>query len=283
MNIMFNTIKDRVVRKPVCTTGSITFLIVVSVFVTTYAVWAGPKEGISTPVRPVSGSFAPGEKLTYSISWSKLVKAGIAVMEVTDGRAEDGRHIFRFISRTTSVGLLEKVFPVRDTVESIVDAGGIYSLSYNLRESHGTRKRQQSLTFDHKSNTVKFSVNNGEPKIYPVPEGVHDALSSLYYVRTLKEFIVGKPIIVDVHDSDKNWSVAVHVLGKERVTTPAGVFDTIKIKTFPKYDGVFMNKGDIFIWFTDDAYKIPVLMQSTISIGSIVATLTEMQPGKDKP
>jgi hypothetical protein len=41
-----------------------------------------------------------------------------------------------------------------------------------------------------------------------------------------------------------------------------------------------MNKGEIFIWLTDDIRKIPVLMKSTISIGSIVTTLTDMKLGE---
>jgi len=62
------------------------------------------------------------------------------------------------------------------------------------------------------------------------------------------------------------------------LTMPAGKFATIKVGTFPKYEGVFMNKGESFIWLTDDRRKIPVLVKSTISI---VSTLTKMEPGKD--
>jgi hypothetical protein len=112
---------------------------------------------------------------------------------------------------------------------------------------------------------------------------VQDALSSLYYVRTRQDLIVGKSIVVDVHDSGKTWAVEVQTLGRERITTPAGEFDTIMVKTFPKYEGVFMNKGEIAIWFTDDARRVPVLMKSKISIGSIVATLIERQDGPIKP
>ena len=62
------------------------------------------------------------------------------------------------------------------------------------------------------------------------------------------------------------------------MTTPAGDFATIKVRTFPKYEGVFMNRGENVIWLTDDRLKIPVLMKSTTSIGS---TLAKMEPGKD--
>ena len=74
----------------------------------------------------------------------------------------------------------------------------------------------------------------------------------------------------------------VQTLGREKVKTPAGEFATIKVRTFPKYEGVFMSKGEIFVWLTDDSRKVPVLMKSTISIGAIISTLTKMEPGKDR-
>jgi len=89
--------------------------------------------------------------------------------------------------------------------------------------------------------------------------------------------MVGKPITIEVHDSGKNWSVEIQTLGREKMKTPAGEFATIKVRTFPKYEGVFMNKGEIFVWLTDDNRKVPVIMKSTISIGSIVSTLTNMK------
>ena len=62
--------------------------------------------------------------------------------------------------------------------------------------------------------------------------------------------------------------------------TPAGEFATIKVSAFPKYEGVFMNKGEIFVRLTDNSRRVPVLMKSTISIGSSVSTLTRREPGK---
>ena len=124
-------------------------------------------------------------------------------------------------------------------------------------------------------------MNDDPPETFTIPDQTQDALSSLYYLRTLDDFTVNKTIIIQVHDGGKNWSVEVQTLGREKVTTPAGEFATIKVRTFPKYEGVFMNKGEIFIWLTDDSRKIPVLMKSTIAIGSIVSTLTKIEQGKD--
>ena len=222
--------------------------------------------------------FHPGEKLTYNISWSNVFSAGTAVMEVKEEKAADGREVLRFVSTARSIGMVNKVYPILDTVQSVVDYRSLQSISYDLSSSHGKRKKKRSLLFDHEKRTVTYS-ENGAVETLHVPDNTLDALSSLYYLRTKTEFVAGKTIVVDVHDSGKNWAVEVQVLGRERMKTPVGEFNTIKLKTYPKYEGVFMNKGEIFIWITDDSRRVPVLMKSTITIGSIMATLTDMQLG----
>ena len=238
------------------------------------------EERKTAAISPLIQAFTPGEMLTYEISWSKIVTAGTAVMEVRGERLPNGRKVFRFIATSRSVGVVDKVYPVNDTVESLFDPQIMQSLSFNISESHGKRKRRRSLTFDHAGRTVVSTVNNDPPQTMIIPERVQDALSSLFYLRTMEDFTIGKTHVIEVHDSGKNWSVEVFTLGREKVKTPAGEFNTIKVKTFPRYEGVFMNKGEIFIWLTDDSRKIPVLMKSTISIGSIVTTMTDMKLGE---
>jgi hypothetical protein len=245
--------------------------------------YAEPLQHPQNNVKTFNHAFAPGEKLTYSISWSKFLQAGVAVMEVKEELTSDGKRVYRLISSTKSVGVVEAFYPVRDTVESIMDPEELYSFSFNLKQSHGGKKRRRELAFDRRNKTVRIAIDDNKPETLTVPERAQDSLSSLYYMRTRQDFIVEKPILVDIVDGGKLWSVEMYTLGKERIRTPAGEFDTIKIKTYPKYEGVFIHKGEIFIWITDDERKIPVLMRSKIAIGSIVATLTNIQGGKEKP
>jgi hypothetical protein len=235
-----------------------------------------------TPVEaPPLEAFKPGETLTYEISWSEFITAGTAVMEVKGGLPPNGKRILRFIATTHSAGLVDKFYRVNDRLESVFDPEMMQSVSFSLNESHGKKKRRRELVFDQAHKTVISRINDNPPETLAILDQTQDALSSLYYLRTREDFIVGKAIVIPVHDSGKNWSVEVQTLGREKVKTPAGEFATIKVKTFPKYEGVFMNKGEIFVWLTDDRRKIPVLMKSTISIGSIVSTLTKIEPGKE--
>ncbi len=232
-------------------------------------------------VQPRIEALQPGETLVYDITWSNIVTAGTATTEIKEGTLPDGKKVLMFIVTTHSAGLVDAFYRVDDRLQSVFDPGIMQSLTFTLNENHGKRKRHRELVFDHVKNTVISTLNEDPPETFAIPDHTQDALSSLYYLRTRDDFIVGKPIIIQVHDSGKNWSVEVHTLGRERVKTPAGDFATIKVRTFPKYEGVFMNKGEIFIWLTDDSRKVPVLMKSTIAIGSIVSTLTKMETGKD--
>jgi len=240
------------------------------------ALSAEEQTAVALPTR--SEALKPGEILIYDISWSDVVSAGTAMMEIREGTPPEENKALRFIATTRSAGLVEKFYPVRDRLESVFSTGRMQSLKFSLNQSHG--KKKSELVFDPLKKTVTSRMNDNPPETFAVPDRTQDALSSLYSLRTREDFIVGKPIILHVHDGGKNWDVEVQTLGREKVKTPAGEFATIKVRTFPKYEGVFMNKGEIFIWLTDDKRKIPVLMKSTISIGSIVSTLTKMKPGK---
>ncbi|OGW41323.1 MAG: hypothetical protein A2X57_10155 [Nitrospirae bacterium GWD2_57_8] len=238
------------------------------------------EEETAVPVQPQSEALRPGEILTYDVSWSKLVTAGTATMEIKEGALPDGKKVLRFIVTTRSAGLVDTFYRVNDRLESVFDPGTMQSLKLSLNASHGKKKRRRELVFDHVNQTVISTLNDDPPETIVIPDQVQDSLSSLYYLRTRDNLIVGTSIYIEVHDSGKNWSVEVQILGREKVKTPAGEFATIKVRTFPKYEGVFMNKGEIFIWLTDDSRRIPVLMKSTIAIGSLVSTLRSMEQGK---
>ena len=228
---------------------------------------------------PVHDALRPGEILIYDISWSKAVSAGTAIMEVREKQMPDGKKVLDLILTGKSRGMVDRFFPVNDRAQSVFDPENMHSLSFQIYESFGKKKRHKSLIFDRLQNTVVAASDSDMPQTVSVPVRAQDALASLYYLRTMSDFTIGKVFAIDVHESGKNWSIEVHTLGRERVRTPAGEFNTIKVKTRPLHEGVFRNKGEVTIWLTDDSRKIPVQMQSQIKVGSFVFTLKGMRPG----
>ena len=227
---------------------------------------------------PQIRAFFPGETLTYDVSWSEVVSAGTAIMEVREEKLPDGGMGLKFVVTGRSVGLLDKVYPVDDLVESVFDPRTTESLSYRLKESYGRHRRLTEVAFDRTRNIVVSRLNKDPEETLAVPEHALDGLSALYAIRLHEEFVAGKVFTIDAFNSSKNWSVEIHTLGREKLKTPLGEFSTIKVKTYPKYEGVFRGKGEVFIWLTDDSRKVPLLMKSKLAFGSFVFTLTEMKP-----
>ena len=83
---------------------------------------AEPAQPVVHNIKTVNHAFSPGEKLTYDISWSKILQAGTAVLEVREGKTKEGRRTYQFVATTRSEGVVEAFYKVRDTVISEVDA-----------------------------------------------------------------------------------------------------------------------------------------------------------------
>jgi hypothetical protein len=153
---------------------------------------------------------------------------------------------------------------------------GFFPANYRLITREGSHRKDKEVIFDRQRGRATYvDHRGGETREAEVPRTVFDPLSSFYLVRTM-DLQVGRPLHVPVFDSKKLWNVEVQVLRKERVTVPAGTFDTIVIKPLMKSEGIFSSKGAILIWVTDDERRMPVLLRSKVAVGSINAELSGM-------
>jgi hypothetical protein len=218
-----------------------------------------------------------GEILNYNVSWSNILTAGIAVLKVEKESLPEGRHVLSFIIAGHSTGVVDKLFHVHDAAHSIFDPRIEQTLSFNIHEIYGKKQRRRQLTFDPEHSIVISKLNDDAPETFPVPKNVVDPLSALFVIRMMDDLTVGKSSVISVFENGKNWAVEIQILGREKVKTPAGAFNTIKLRTYPRHEGVFLNKGVVFLWLSDDNQKIPVLIKSSLKVGSFVLTLTGRQ------
>ncbi|OGW39869.1 MAG: hypothetical protein A2Y97_10355 [Nitrospirae bacterium RBG_13_39_12] len=221
-----------------------------------------------------AASFNIPEKLTYDLTWAGI-KAGTASLEVKN----DGEKI-KIISTARSVPLISVFYTVDDRVESILLKNTSLPfpgqpVNYKIKTREGRHRKDKEVVFDPNNRWATYIDHlNNEKKEYAVPEIIFDPISSFYYLRTLR-LEVGEPVYLTIFDSKKVWNVEVQVLRRETLILPIGTFNTIVVKPLMKSEGIFYRKGDIFIWLTDDAKRIPVKMQTKVSVGSITATLVQ--------
>ena len=212
----------------------------------------------------------------YDVSWYG-VNGGTSVFEVSNA-VYDNKPVLKISSSIKSNFVISMFYPVKDVVESYVDMKNLQPYSYRSKQQEGSYRSDKEIVFNREKNLATYinHKSGGKKHVSEISAGVHDPLSVVYFLRTIP-LQAGQSVNLEVHDGKKNWTVVFLGLAKEKVVVPAGTFDTIKVKTLIKFEGLFVNKGEVFIWFTDDEVKMPVKMESKIKVGTITALLIEKQ------
>ena len=231
-------------------------------------------------------AFEVGEKLTFVVRYG-IIKAGEATMEVESIVPIGDRQAYKIVSKAKSARTFDLFFKVRDQVESWVDTQGIFSWKFNKFLREGGFKFDLRVDYDQPygiANVQSIRYEDDEPlrirdqneKEVLIPPYVLDILASFYYVRT-QNLRVGRPIYITNHDNDKIYDLKVIIQKREVIEVDAGKFRCIMVQPQLLGDAIFQQKGELWVWLSDDQYKIPVQMKSAVFIGSITTELKKIE------
>ena len=211
------------------------------------------------------------QRFEFDLKWG-FVLAGHSVLEQTDANGDTPA---RVESSAISADWITTFYPVRDYVRAeLDDPENFYPSNYRITTREGSHEKDREVQFSRaEGKAVYIDHLKGTKKKYKIPEQVHDPLSAFFRIKGMP-LEVGRSVYINIFDSKKLWRVEVKVHRKERITVPAGTFDTVMIQPMMKSEGIFDAKGNIYIWLTDDERRIPVKVRSKITIGSMTALLT---------
>lgn len=222
-------------------------------------------------------AFSPGESLKYRVfydSWlTSWITAGYGKMSISEGGREFyGRKTWKIKVTGKSAGLFNLFYKVDDEFESHLDPVALVPWFFIRNTSEGSYKVRDEVTFDHYKGTA-----TSQKKTRPVTPYVQDLISSFYYVRT---FNFDSAQANDVYKQDfflddSLYNSRVVFLGRERVKTEVGVFDCLKFKPEVAVGEIFQEPYPMILWVTDDKNRIPVLIKSSVYIGSVTIELIE--------
>ena len=155
-------------------------------------------------------------------------------------------------------------------MESYFDPRKLVPRFYRMRLKEGRYQSYREVTFDQEQHHATYSRDRRPSQTSPTVAAVQDPLSSLYVVRTLP-LQVGKSVYLPIFDRGKTCLTEIQVLSRERLRLAIGEVSTLKLKPLLQTAGIFNRDGELFVWLTDDARRVPVQMHSTIAIGAITA------------
>jgi hypothetical protein len=217
--------------------------------------------------------FRAGEELTFKVSWLGIA-VGTATMKIEPHASDAGESIWRLISTARSLPFFDAFHKVDDYAESLFDPRTRLPSYFFMRQHEGQRRSRYEMIFDQSQRLVTYRKRDQPARFIATKTDVQDPLSVLYRVRSIP-LTLGQSIVVPLFNKGKTWMTEVRILQRERLKLPVGQIDTIKIQPLLREAGIFHHQGDMFVWLSDDAQRVPVQLRSDIKIGAVKARLVE--------
>ncbi len=222
---------------------------------------APPRPGFSFPFK---------QTLTYSVDW-RVFPAGTAVV-----RFEAAGDRENLTASADTSGAINLIFHVADRFQSSFDRTTGCTYDFNKQTVEGRRQVTSTLHLDYaqnrsvldEKNLVKKQTKHVEST---APACLTDLLSGLFYASS-QPIELGHSFVIPVVDAMHVVPVTMKVEGREEIKTQLGVFKTLRVQPTAAA-GVVKNRGNIWVWYTDDARHLPVQMRARLFWGTITFRL----------
>jgi Protein of unknown function (DUF3108). len=249
-----------------------------------FAIAAAQKPTRAVALRP----FEPAEELLFEAELSRglLRKLDVAELRLKSLRTNAGKkdeaannaaETLVLSCDVSSKGFFPKLFGLRfrETLESTIEPTSFTVQKSKRVDEQGKRKRSSEAVFDHARGKVSWTeLDPNDPNRPPrVVNGefsglVHDILSAIYFLR-IQPLQLGKNFELPISDSGQVYQVPVRVLERKRLKTVIGKVDALLVEAdLFGARGMLDGNGKFFMWFTDDARRIPVSVKIKSDYGT---------------
>ena len=229
--------------------------------------------GALSHVRPAPPGyeFPNGQTFVYAAEW-RLWNAGTATLTINS----NGTDTERVNGAADSAGVVAVLYRVHDRFQSVFDRRSFCSQTLTKHAEEGFHKRETLISFNYARKVSildETNLKNGQTKHTEneIPNCVTDVMSGIFYVASFP-LAVGATYNFPLNDGGKTVDVQATVEARETVQTPAGNFPALRVA--PKAaSGVLKDRGNVWIWYSDDGRHIPVQMRARMFWGTLTFRL----------
>jgi hypothetical protein len=218
--------------------------------------------------------FPNGQTYVYQAEW-RLWTAGTARITMDEAGGNQ-----RVSTTADSSGVVALLYPVHDRFQSTFDRHTFCSQALSKHTEEGFRARETLINFNYfrrRSILDETNLKTHEPKHveHEIPGCVTDLFSGFFYLASLP-LAPDATYIFPLNDGGDTVDVRAHVEARESVKTPAGTFAAIRVSP-EAVSGPMKNRGKVWIWYSDDARRIPVQMRSRMLWGTLTFRLLRIE------
>jgi hypothetical protein len=227
----------------------------------------------ATPGNPVSNGGAPfvvGERLIYNISWSSFHSAARVEMEVAGQGQFYGQESYQLRSKVETLGPVRSLFgDVDNQYTSYVNLSNAVPHRIVNAIHQGQTQSEEVTILDQSKQRASFS----DDVTVSIPGGTYD-LTSLVYALRLRPLADGAKYKFSALYGKELIELEAVVKGHERVVSQTGAYNAILIKFYPKGGKYSDYRG--YLYLTDDAQRLPVMIKAKLPVGEALAELTSV-------
>ena len=249
------------------------------------AAQVSPEKIASAPPKIVQPlPFKSGETLVYEVNFSKLIFSGTIgelKLSVSDRTNVPKPQALELKAEAVSKGFFPSLFgiKVKDRYSSLVDTADFGLRATTKLLDEGKVHREQKSVIDREAGRVTYTDRDltnekTQPRVKEKtsPSWVQDLLSAIYFVRT-QALKIGDVVQIPVSDGGDVYNIDVVVVKREEIKTDAGKFKAIQLNA-KVFDGRYIRRsGEMLVWLTDDAIRIPVHARVKVSGTTITVDL----------
>lgn len=248
--------------------------------------WAPPAPAADPPGLPWEAPppelwFPVGEIVDYEVFW------GLFTVGEATARAEwlnrDGRRLLTLTVEGKSNGIVEKIYPVELFLQTVLDPVTFLPLSFEKKSREGKRRYHEITTFDHARGKGRWqSLLKGREKEFDIAADTRDLMGLMYWIR--KE-PVGENEVRHYHvmTDEKLYELIIEAGRREPVALELyGKVPCIKMEPKGKFQGLFVRKGRMWVWVSDDPRYTICRVAASVPVASIKIMLKQVRgPGDD--
>lgn len=225
--------------------------------------------------------FPVGEAIDYEVFWGVFM-VGEATAQA-DWVNREGRRLLSLCMRARSNGLVEKIYPVTEFMETILDPVTFLPLSFEKDSREGKRHSHELTTFDHAAKKGQWqSLSKNKRKDFAIEADTRDLMGLMYWIR--KDPIrAGETRRYRVMTDEKLYELTVEAGRRDLVALKNyGKVACIKLEPKGMFRGMFTHTGRMWLWVSADPRCAICRVAASVPVASIKIMLKRVRgPGND--
>ncbi len=225
--------------------------------------------------------FEHGERIVYKVYYTLSfvwIAAGKVVFEVKD----KGDH-YHITASGRTLKSYDWIFKVRDYYDSFIEKSTLRPTRTVRKVHEGKYRLYDDVRYQHQD-AIALS-NKGKSKAEAQLEEIalngctHDILSSIYTMRNLDfgDIPTGTKVPFNIYIDRKIYDLKIVYEGvnEQKRIKGLGQTNTLLFKPELVVGNVFKDNDGMNIWVSNDENRIPLMIESPISVGKVRAVLRE--------